>query len=114
MCAGTVQFQSDVLNKVFPLLLVTLFEFIHVNVSRFLDLIRFALRIRQFFADYVNIVDRVNYLACLPNVFVGLIHLVFEVLLQLRVNFRNTLDLILNLLHVLGFMVHFGCHLLDL
>jgi hypothetical protein len=81
MSAGTVQFKSDVLDKVFSLQLVTLFKLIHVDFDWLLDLVRFTLRIRQFFAYYVDVVNRVNYLASLPYVFVRLVHLVFKVLL---------------------------------
>ncbi len=114
MRASTVKFQPNVLNKVFALLLVALFELVHVDVDRLLNLVSLALLFCKFLADDVDVVDRVDDLPGLPYVFVRFVYLVFEVLFQLRVDFRYPLNFILQFLHFLRFMVHFGCHLLDL
>lgn len=56
MRARTVEFQCDVLNEVFSMLLVALLELVHVDFDRLLDFVGLALSIRELFANYVYIV----------------------------------------------------------
>lgn len=56
MRARTVEFQCDVLNKVFSMPLVALLELVHLDFSRLLDFVGLALSISELFANYVYIV----------------------------------------------------------
>lgn len=108
-----VQLDQHGLDKLFLLFFVPFLKFIQdhlINNRQMLCLMVFS----EFDADGVNGVNRVNDLPCFLNTLVSFIDLVFKVLLELAIDLRKSLDLPLNLLHLLRLVVSQGCHRLDL
>lgn len=68
----------------------------------------------QFDTDGVNGVNRVNDLPCFLNTLIRFVDLVFKVLFELAIDLRKSLDLPLDLLHLLRLEVSQRCHRLDL
>ena len=107
---GIRQLSNHILNELLLLFLVATLKLLHVYLLELLQSGSLQIHLRQLLTNAVDTVNSIDDLLSLFDVLIRLVNLVFEVLLQLRVDLSDFLDLVLDFLHVLTALVHLCRH----